>query len=211
MTARRIAFIEDDETYRVWLTAIVTSAATYEIVGAFASTDEAMRQLPDAGADLVVIDVHLRGHSGIPAIPQLHHRWPSARCVMLTGSEADADLFPALEAGAIGYLLKTDSPRQILAALDEVAAGGAALSRSIGRRVLKSFSGKAAPKGVAVGASVTRREHEILDRLAAGATYKEIGRALGISPATVKNHLSRIYAKLAVRSRTEAVVKWLKR
>jgi DNA-binding NarL/FixJ family response regulator len=203
-----IAFIEDDLFYRQLLTAIVMKSGRYRVVGGFGSTREALANLPADGAAVVVIDIHLIGHSGIAAISQLHERWPEMRCVMLTSSEADGDVFAALEAGAAGYLLKSDSQQQILDALDEVAAGGAPLSRSIARRVVRSFARK--PPST-TDRDITRRETEILDRLSAGQTYKEIATALGISAATVKNHLSRIYEKLDVRSRTEAVVKWLKR
>jgi DNA-binding NarL/FixJ family response regulator len=106
-------------------------------------------------------------------------------------------------------LLKSDSREQILAALDEVVAGGSPMSRSVARRVVGSFAKPV--KHAGESSAVTRREREIMDELARGFTYKEIARSLGVSAATVKNHLYRIYEKLGVRSRTEAVVKWLKR
>lgn len=201
-----IAFIEDDPAYREFLGLLVGSTRRYALVGAYESTKAALANLP-GGVEVVVVDVALPGHSGIVAVARLRERWPGIRCVMLTGSEREADLFAALEAGAAGYLLKSDTPAQILAGLDELVAGGAPLSRSIARRVVGAFAGRArASSGLP---EVTRREREIMDQLARGATYKEIGRHLGISGATVKNHLYRVYEKLEVRSRTEAVVKWL--
>jgi len=205
-----IAFIEDDDFYRQLLTSITTHSGRYRVVGSFSSTREALTALPETGAGIFVIDIHLIGDSGIGAIAQLHAKWPDARCVMLTASDAEGDVFAALEAGAVGYLLKSESQHEILAALDEVAAGGAPMSRTIARRVVRSF---AHPKRLPPTTlqPITRREKQILERLAAGQTYKEMAAALGISAATVKNHLSRIYEKLGVRSRTEAVVKWLQR
>jgi DNA-binding NarL/FixJ family response regulator len=117
-------------------------------------------------------------------------------------------LFTALQSGAAGYLLKSAPPEEIVSGLDELLAGGAPMSRPIARRVLASF---VRPATADAGENVTQREREILDQLARGLAYKEIAAALGISTATVKNHLYRIYEKLAVRSRTEAVVKWLGR
>jgi DNA-binding NarL/FixJ family response regulator len=204
-----IAFIEDNAGYRHLLETIIGMSRRYRLVGAFESLRGAMAGLAPRGADIVVVDVRLADHSGIEAVTRLLARWPHTRCVMLTNSEESADLFAALEAGAAGYLLKNDSPNAILAGLDELVAGGAPMSRSIARRVVGSFA-----RGAAVDATtpvVTPREGEIMDELTRGSTYKEIGRSLGISGATVKNHLSSIYEKLRVRSRTEAVVKWLKR
>jgi DNA-binding NarL/FixJ family response regulator len=204
-----IAFIEDDVFYRQLLTSIATRTGRFRIVGTFSSTREALVSLPERGADIVVIDIHLVGHSGIAAIGQIHERWPEARCVMLTASDADSDVFAALEAGAVGYILKSDSHEQIVAALDEAGAGGAPMSRSVARQVVRSFVKPPMRNGA--GEPLTRREREILAGLATGHTYKEIAQKLSISAATVKNHLSRIYEKLGVRSRTEAVVKWLGR
>ena len=204
-----VAIIEDREGYRRLLEAILAASRRYASAGSFATARAAMAGLAPHGADLAVVDVQMPGHSGIEAVKRLRARWPHTRCVMLTNSEEAADLFAALAAGASGYLLKSDSPEQILAGLDELAAGGAPLSRSVARRLVGSFARGAKPAPGASG--VTRREREILDELARGHTYKEIAHKLGISGATVKNHLYRLYEKLGVRSRTEAVVKWLKR
>jgi DNA-binding NarL/FixJ family response regulator len=204
-----VAFVEDNEAYRRFLETIVGASRRYQVVGSFESVRAAAAGLAEHPVDIVLVDIQLRGHSGITAVTRLRERWPRTRCVMLTNSEDAVDLFAALEAGASGYLLKSDSREQILAALDETVAGGAPLSRTVARRVVGSFASPAKP--VPAAPTVTRREREIMDHLARGFTYKEIGRSLGISIATVKNHLSRIYDKLRVRSRTEAVVKWLKR
>jgi DNA-binding NarL/FixJ family response regulator len=204
-----IAFIEDSAAYRGLLEAIVGASGRYEIVGLFESAADALHGLPKRDLAIIVIDVRLRGHSGIAALAKVRHRWPHTRCVMLTNSEDDADLFAALAGGAAGYLLKSDTRQQIISALDEVAAGGAPLSRTIARRVVGSFA-KTAPAAHGP-APITAREREVMNELARGISSKEISRRLGISAATVKNHLYRIYEKLGVRSRTEAVVKWLHR
>ncbi len=200
-----IALIEDDDSYREYLEIILRGSGRFAIAGAFHSAAGALRGLPARGADVAFVDVRLAGASGIAALARLRERWPRMRCVVLTSSEDSADLFAALEAGAAGYLLKSDTRAQILAGLEEALLGGAPLSRSIARRVVSSFATATRPP------ELTDREREIMDELARGLTYKEIGRRLGISGATVKNHLYRIYEKLGVRSRTEAVVLWLRR
>ncbi len=206
MTA--IAFIEDDESYRSLLETIFAKHGQFTVAGAFDSAKAALQGLPRRGADIVLVDLQLPGHSGVAAIKRLHRRWPHTRCVVLSSSEEDADLFAALAAGASGYLLKTESRQQLLAAMDELLAGGVPLSRSVARRVMHSFI-RTSPTHTDRTA-MTIREREIMDELGAGTTSKEIAHKLGISPATVKNHLYRIYGKLGVGSRTEAVVKWLR-
>ena len=201
-----LAVIEDDRTYRTLLEEIAQRSGRYRLVGSFETAESAVRALRRRPADVAVVDIQLPGQSGVEFIAQVRTHCPAMRCLVVTGSGKTETLFSALEAGACGYLLKSDSPAQILAGLDEVVAGGAPLSRPIARHVLAAFGRK---KKQDYG--VSRREAQIVDALASGFTYKEIGGKLGISASTVKNHLYRIYGKLGVRSRTEAVVKWLKR
>lgn len=208
MAKTTIAFIEDDPFYRELLTATFERDARFEILGAFASGAEAVAALSPAGADVVIVDLRLDGASGIQVIRELRGLWPQRAFIVLTGSEQDGDIFAALDAGAAGYLLKTDSPAFIVAQVHEVVAGGVALSRPIARRLVGSFSDRKRDRRSR--ANLTPREAEIMDELALGRTYKEIGTSLGISVATVKNHLYRIYEKLGVRSRTDAVVSWLR-
>jgi DNA-binding NarL/FixJ family response regulator len=201
-----IAFIEDNDAYRRSLETIVSASRRFTVVGSFHSTRSALTGLPKRGADIVLVDIRLSDRSGIEAVGRLRERWPQTRCVMLANSDESTDLFAALETGISGYLLKNEPHERILASLDEVVSGGAPMSPSIALKVVKSFASGSRTKPV-----VTRREGEIMNELARGLTCKEIGRKLGISAATVKNHLYRIYEKLGVRSRTEAVVRWLKR
>lgn len=202
-----IAFIEDDESFRGLLEAVFARHPAYRIAGSYASAMEARRGLSAQPADVILIDIRLPGDCGIATLQRLGAAHPHSRWVVLTNSDEEQHLFAALEAGAAGYLLKSDSNDQIVAAVDELRAGGVALSRQIARRLVGSF---ARPTVVRRGdVRVTDRESEILDELAAGRSSKEIAQKLGISTATVKNHLYRIYEKLGVRSRTEAVVRWL--
>lgn len=201
-----VALIEDDEAYREGIARLLTGSGRFEVTYSVGSSEDAARILPRQPPQLALVDVQLPGDPGPKAVLRLRARCPALRCVMLT-SFADADmLFASLEAGAVGYLLKQSSPEEILAGLDEVLAGGAPMSRQIARRVVAAFERKP-PAGLPE--ELTRRERDIMDSLSRGLTYKEIGTELGISAVTVKNHLYRTYGKLAVRSRTEAVIKWL--
>jgi len=209
-----IALIEDDADYRAGLERMLAASGRFQLTGAFGSAEDALEHIPRQPPAVVLSDINLPGQPGPAAVLRLRQLCPATRCVMLTIFDDAENLFAALQAGASGYLLKSTPPAEILAGLDELLAGGAPMSRPIARRVLASFakpmSSSPAGRGPVMG-DVTAREREILDHLARGLAYKEIAAQLGISPATVKNHLARIYEKLEVRSRTEAAVKWLGR
>ncbi len=202
-----IALIEDDLAYRRGIERLLAESGRFVVTGSFGSAEDALRLLPRQPAQLALCDISLPGMSGSAAVAQLRQSCPSLRCVMLTMFDDAENLYAALQSGAAGYLLKSAPPEEILAGLDEVLAGGAPMSRPIARRVLAAFARPV--KTVDPRAELTVRERETMDQLARGLAYKEIAVALGISTATVKNHLYHIYEKLAVRSGTEAVAKWL--
>lgn len=203
-----IVLIEDDSAYRTGLERMVAGSGRFALVGSFGSAEAALAALPAQPPAIVLCDINLPGIHGPAAVLKLRTLYPETRCVMLTIFDEAEHLFAALQAGAAGYLLKTSAPDEILSGLDELLAGGAPMSRPIARRVLGSFARPVTPPPPD-SAAPTKREQEILELLSRGLAYKEIAAQLGISPATVKNHLARIYEKLAVRSRTEAVVRWL--
>lgn len=203
-----VALIEDNAVDREFIAALLKTSGRYVLHASYQNAEDAVKALVRHPTEIALVDIELSGESGTKAVARLHERCPHMRCVMLTNYDDSERLFASLAAGASGYLLKSDSPKEILAGLDELMAGGAPMSRTIARRVLKSFS---AERRARAAAYLTGRETEIMEQLAGGHTYKEIARKLGISTATVKNHLYRIYDKLGVRSRTEAVVRWLKR
>jgi DNA-binding NarL/FixJ family response regulator len=203
-----VALVEDNSLYRALLEHTLASSARFKLAGSFASAESALAKLRETPAQIVLVDEQLIGMSGSAAVAQFREHHPAPRCVMLSNYDDMATLNAAFAAGAAGFLLKNEPPRAILAALDELMAGGAPLSRVVARRVLASFQQGKSPSD---RPAVTRREGEVMKLLSSGHTYKEIGRKLGISTATVKNHLHRIYDKFGVRSRTEAVVLWLKR
>lgn len=208
-----VAIIEDDAGYRDGLVRLLNNSQRFKVTGVYGSTEEALKDIPRHPPAIVLVDINLPGQSGPSAVLRLRELCPGTKCVMCTIFDDAENLFAALQAGAAGYLLKSATPEELLAGLDELLAGGAPMSRPIARRVLASFAKPAAlatrVPGTRAFEGLSERECQIMEHLSRGLVYKEIGAALGISAATVKNHLYRIYGKLTVHSRTEAVVKWL--
>lgn len=204
-----VALIEDDSGYRAGIECLLRESGRFVLAGSFGSAEEGLGVLPRDPPQVVLCDINLPGLPGPAAVLRLRQSCPALRCVMLTMFDDADHLFAALQAGAAGYLLKSVPPEEILVGLDELLAGGAPMSRPIARRVLASFARP--PAAPDKRDELTVRERETMDHLARGLAYKEIAVALGISTATVKNHLYHIYEKLAVRSGTEAVAKWLGR
>lgn len=204
----RVALVEDDPGIRAGLRAVLDEAEGFVCGGAFGSVEEMLAQF-DGEADVVLMDIHLPMLSGIEGVPLLKGRHPALPIVMLTVYDDAERVFAALQAGATGYLLKRTPPDQLLDAIADVHRGGAPMSASIARKVVDSFHAPApeAPEE----ANLSPREREVLHYLAQGYRYREIAEALFISPETVRSHLRSIYDKLHVRSRTEAVVKYLRR
>ena len=204
-----VALIEDDSAYRAGIERLLAGSGRFAVAGSFGSAEAALSELPVRVPHVALVDINLPGVPGPVAVHRFRQSCPAMRCVMLTAFDDADNLFGALQAGAAGYLLKSALPEDILAGLDELIAGGAPMSRPIARRVLASFAKTPAASGTQ--AELTAREREVMDQLARGLAYKEIAGTLGVSMATVKNHLYHIYGKLAVRSGTEAVAKWLGR
>jgi DNA-binding NarL/FixJ family response regulator len=154
-----------------------------------------------------LMDINLPGMSGIDCVEKLKAIDPSLPIVMLTVFEDTDKIFKALVAGACGYLVKRTPPEEILAAIKEVHRGGAPMSTQIARKVVQSFHKMGlSPKDTE---NLTDRETQILEGLAKGYLCKEIADNLGISLETVRTHMKKIYEKLHVRSRTQAVLKYL--
>lgn len=204
----RVALVEDDPGIRAGLCAVLDAADGFVCTGVFGSVEEMLARF-DGAADVMLMDIHLPLLSGVEGVPLLKGRYPSLPVVMLTVYDDAERIFAALKAGATGYLLKRTPPDALLDALLDVHRGGAPMSASIARKVVASFHAPA-PEAPAE-LTLSPREQEVLHYLAQGFRYKEIAEALFISPETVRSHLRSIYDKLHVRSRTEAVVKYLGR
>lgn len=205
----RVAIVEDDPDIRQSLSLLVRGTPGYELCGAFESAEAALEGLPGARPEVVLMDINLPGRSGIECVRRLKADRPGIQVVMLTVFDDSEDLFNSLSAGASGYLLKRTPPARILEAIAEVHRGGAPMSPQIARMVVEKFfpANVARPRKV----ELSGREEEVLQLLSQGYRYKEIAATLGLAVDTVHSHLRRIYEKLHVTSRTEAVVKFLQR
>lgn len=203
----KVSIVEDDEEVRHNLAVLLNGSEGYTCVSTHRSTEEAVVGIPRHLPDVVLMDINLPRQSGVECVRQLKAQLPQLQFLMLTMYE-DADLiFSSLAAGASGYLLKRTSPAKLLEAIDEVHRGGAPMSSKIARIVVQHFQSRKGPAPET--SSLSPREREVLDLLAKGHRYKEIADLLSISFDTVRAHLRNIYDKLHVRSRTEAVVKYL--
>lgn len=208
-----VAIIEDDSHFRKIAADLLRASGRCDVVGDYASAEAALAGMPQAWPQVLLCDINLPGESGIVALKKLRALRPDLIGVILTVFDDSDKLFASLQAGAVGYLLKSESGAAMVEAVVEAAAGGSPMSRAIARKVVRHFAvAGAAPATVAppVAAGLTSRETEVLQRLAQGARYKEIADQLTISIETVKNHLRKIYEKLQVSSRTEATAKFLR-
>lgn len=208
-----VAIIEDDAPAREILAQWLRRAEGFRCVGEYESAETALRELPGVKPDVVLVDINLPGLNGIECVRRLKPQMPEAQFVMLTVYEDADHIFDALKAGATGYLLKQTTRQELLAAVRQVHSGGSPMTSNIARKVVQSFQQK--PAGLSAGAveapetaELSPREREVLDLLARGYLYKEIADALSISLPTVNTYIRRIYEKLHVRSRWQAVARY---
>jgi DNA-binding NarL/FixJ family response regulator len=207
-SAIRLAVVEDNLPFRRGLRAIFDLTPGIECVGMYATGEEALRELPRVAPDVVLMDLNLPGLSGIECTRELRRLRPATQVLMLTIEDDSERVFAALRAGATGYLLKAETPGEILEGIQLVARGGSPMSAVIARRVVESFHGKG---GFSTAKdSLTEREVEVLDNIARGRRVKEVAAELGVGVTTVQTYLRRIYEKLQVHSQAEAVAKFLR-
>ncbi len=204
----RIVFVEDDAPFASALVSYFNLSGTIACEAVFPNAESALTQIPVLKPDLVLVDINLPKMNGIELVARLKASAPSLLCLMLTMYEETPLIFDALKAGACGYLLKRTPPEEIMTAIEQVVAGGSAMSPQIARQVVSFFHKSTAPEGGNL-ATLTERERAVLDLLSKGYLYKEIGDKLSVSLDTVRSHLRKVYEKLHVHSRTEAVLKYL--
>lgn len=204
----RVAIVEDHPSTRGLWTSLIGKADGFEFTRAFGDAETAIANLPAVAPDVVLVDINLPGASGMECVRQLKPRMAGTQFMMITVYEDVDHVFQALEAGATGYLLKSTSASEILDAIREVHAGGSPMAGNIARKVVQSFHSKDAP--ASDEATLTPREREVLELLAKGDLYKEIADTLGISLPTVSTHIRKIYEKLHVRSRAQAVARFIR-
>ena len=200
----RIGIVEDDARVREALRMILATAKDMHLEQDWSNTEDALDGWVESCPEVVVMDINLPGASGIECVQQLAERFPATQFLMYTMHDDDQRVFDALKAGANGYLLKSAKPLEILTAIRDLLKGGSPMSATIARRVVAQLR-PAKPSGELIEAKLTEREQEILQLLAEGLLYKEISLRIGISESAIKQHIHRMYGKLHVQNRTEAV------
>ena len=200
-----VCLIEDDHEVRESCQALLNGAPGLRCLGTYGTAEEALRAIPHQKPDVVLVDINLPRMNGIECVSRLKAAQPDLQILMLTLYEQSDLIFKALRAGANGYLLKSSSSTELIHAVEQVHTGGAPMTMSVARKVIACFHTK--DHSAAQIEGLTAREREILELLASGAYYREIGEKLGISSATVRCHLHSVYKKLHVKSRAEAVIK----
>jgi DNA-binding NarL/FixJ family response regulator len=202
---KTVVVVEDDTGLREQLAKILKTAPDIAFVGAYASAEDALPKIAHLQPNVVLMDIKLPGMSGTQCVVEIKKMPQSSQVIMVTVYEDSDSIFGALKAGADGYIIKSDSPDQLLNAIRNVSDGGGSMSIPIARKVIQYFH--------LIGAStdetenLSPREREVLDLLAQGYIYKEIGCMLTIGVATVRTHVQHICHKMHVRSRVEAVAK----
>jgi DNA-binding NarL/FixJ family response regulator len=196
-----IAIVEDLDEVRDGLKNFISLSTDFTVVGTFKSGEEALVDLPRLSPDIIIMDINLPGMNGIECIRQVKDKSPGSQFMMFTVYENDEKVFEALKAGASGYLLKNTGLLQIVESLKELHEGGSPMSANIARKLVNLFR---EPSPVEV---LSNRENEILQLLSKGLLYKEIADQLGITTGTVRQHIHKIYDKLHVQNRTEAINK----
>lgn len=201
-----VSIVEDDRKTRESLVALLRRAAGVRLLGAHPSAEIALINVPVEKPEVVLMDINLPGMSGIECITKLKAQMPALRALMLTTYEDSHLIFNSLRAGASGYILKNKSSAELLTAIQQVHEGGAPMSMRIARKVVAFFN--QLPTPAAEAEQLSEREAQVLAALAKGSLYKEIASQLKISENTVRTYIKRIYEKLHVSSRTEAVAKF---
>src|ERR1043165_1182428 len=204
-----VSIVEDNDQLRATLARVIGRADGFECLSQYPSAEAALEGLPKDCPNVALMDINLPGMNGVECVRRLKQLVPQLQIIMLTVYEDTENIFNALAAGASGYLLKRTTSAELLAAIRDVQKGGSPMTTHIARKVVQSFQKSEASSQATE--SLSQREQEVLDCLSQGFLYKEIAEKLGISYETVHTYIRRIYEKLQVRTRTEAVAKFLRK
>jgi RNA polymerase sigma factor (sigma-70 family) len=200
----RVCLVEDIKEVREGMITLLNLDHRFEVLASYVDAESAAESLPAWDADIVIMDINLPGMSGIDCIRKVKRQCPHSQFIMFTIYEDDEKVFEALEAGANGYLLKKTALSKITDSLVELQEGGSPMSTQIARKVIERMHINELQNTTN---GLSPRENEILHLLAKGLLYKEISDQLNISTGTVRQHIHRIYEKLHVQNRTEAINK----
>ena len=201
----RICLVEDDARVRSLIADWLNQEPELTVVNTYPDAESAIPAIPADKPDVVLMDINLPGMRGTECVTHIRARFPEIQVMMLTVFEDSDDIFASLEAGATGYMLKKTPPARLMEAIADLVNGGSPMSSEIARKVVTAFA-RPVPKTVLPSDTLTPREEEILRYLSKGYLYKEIADQLFISIDTVRSHIRKIYQKLHVRSRAEAML-----
>jgi len=208
--AIRILLVDDQKLMREGLRVLLEMETDLQVVGEAGDGEAALEIYARRRPDVVLMDIRMPGMDGVETTRRLRDRWPEARVIILTTFDDDEYVFEGLRAGALGYLLKDVSGRDLAEAVRTVAGGGALIEPSVARKVVSEFarlSPPARPPGAGLAEPLSEREQEILQLLAQGLSNREIARRLFLAQGTVKNYVTNILHKLGVRDRTQAALR----
>ena len=206
----RVLIVEDDVAFRDRFDAILAKDSAFEVIASVGTGADGLAMLDLRKPDILLVDLGLPDLSGIEVIRHASRTLPNCECMVVTVFGDEEHVLASIEAGASGYLLKDASEESFLSSIRELIAGGSPISPIIARRLLKRFQpdptpAKTSPAVAESDVSLSNREREILLLASKGYNYPEMGKLMGISPHTVTSHVKKIYRKLAVHSRGEAV------
>ncbi len=215
MAPKPITFsiVDDDAGLRESIVRYLTVKGGFACAGQYGQAQEALAKLPGERPSVVLMDIKMKGMDGIECVRRLKEKMPDILVIMLTVFEEEDLIFDALMAGATGYLLKRQPPEQLLEAIHDILAGGSPMSATIAGKVVKLLQRSGGPGKPTAGVRLllSARQREMLELLAAGEPYKAIADTMGLSIHTVRGYIRRIYEKLQVHTRTEAVAKYMER
>jgi DNA-binding NarL/FixJ family response regulator len=204
-----LAIVEDLDEVREGLEQFISLNKEFKILDTFKTAEEAIYDLPRLKPDIVIMDINLPGVNGIDCIKEVRNKIPNTQFMMFTVYENDEKVFEALKAGATGYLLKSTGLVQLIEALKELHNGGSPMSSNIARKLVTIFHER--ENKLEHMEALSQRENETLQLLSQGLLYKEIAVQLSISVSTVRQHIHKIYEKLHVQNRTEAINKAIRK
>jgi DNA-binding NarL/FixJ family response regulator len=206
-----VSIVEDNDQLRGTLARLINRSEGFHCLSQYPTAEAALEGVPKEPPQVVLMDINLPGINGVECVRRLKRLVPALAIVMLTAYEDTENIFNALAAGATGYLLKRAPRAELLDAIREVHRGGSPMTTHIARKVVQSFQKPVTTPQPDDTQNLSTREQEVLDHLSHGFLYKEIAEKMGISYETVHTYIRRIYEKLQVRTRTEAVAKFLRR
>jgi len=204
-----VAIVEDNEEVREYLEAALIEEPQINLLASYVNGNDAVSFMSNHQVDVVVMDIGLPDRSGITCVKELKDKGLEVEFLMHTVFDSSHQVFEALKNGATGYMLKNTPRAKLIDAIVEVANGGAPMSPTIARKVAEYFDERKA--NLEIASKLTNREYQILGLLSKGKLYKEIAQELGITIGTVKQHNHKIYQKLHVQNKTEAINKFLGR